>query len=314
MPQVQSDTGAGGAATSVKPRRWISVVLWVLAVLLMLVSAVYQRMTGPTHPLRGTLTIAGESARYKLLRSEHTDTNARIEIPDPSGSATGILYYKRYHTDDAYAPLTLSREHVKPVMRETGRDVLWAELPAQPPAGKLEYYLELNTSTGTVHVPDNGQSVVIRFKGRTPAPILIAHIFFMFFAVLWGIRALLEALFNRPGVRWLSWTTLGLLTIGGMILGPTVQHYAFGAAWTGIPFGWDLTDNKTLFMWLGWLIAMLFIGWGKKPLRRRGRWAALLAALLMVLMYVIPHSMYGSELDYAKIDQGADPAEAITQG
>ena len=314
MSQLQSDQGAGGAKSPAKPRRWVTVVLWVLAVLLMLTSAVYQRLTGPTYPLRGQLTLNGQSAGYKLLRSEYTDTSARIEVPDPSGSATGVLYYKRYKTDDNYTPVQLQREHVKPVMRDTGPDLLWAELPAQPPAGKLEYYLELNTAQGSVHVPDTGQSVVIRYKGRTPMPVLIAHIFFMFFAVLWGIRTLLEVLFKRSGVRWLSWTTLILLTVGGMILGPTVQHYSFGEAWTGVPFGWDLTDNKTLLMWLGWVAAMFFIGWGRRPLTARGRWAALLAALLMVGMYVIPHSMYGSELDYSKVDEGVDPAEAITQG
>ena len=37
-----------------------------------------------------------------------------------------------------------------------------------------------------------------------------------------------------------------LLAVGGFILGPLVQNYAFGELWTGVPFGWDLTDNKTL--------------------------------------------------------------------
>jgi len=32
-----------------------------------------------------------------------------------------------------------------------------------------------------------------------------------------------------------------------------VQHYAFGQLWTGVPFGWDLTDNKTLLAALAWV-------------------------------------------------------------
>ena len=44
--------------------------------------------------------------------------------------------------------------------------------------------------------------------------------------------------------------------IGGMILGPIVQKYAFGEYWTGFPYGGDFTDNKMLIMWLAWAIAM----------------------------------------------------------
>ncbi|MDP7110965.1 MAG: hypothetical protein QGH45_03325 [Myxococcota bacterium] len=34
----------------------------------------------------------------------------------------------------------------------------------------------------------------------------------------------------------------------------------------------------------------------------------------MVVVYLIPHSMYGSQLDYDKLDSGVDPAEAIGHG
>ena len=42
-----------------------------------------------------------------------------------------------------------------------------------------------------------------------------------------------------------------------MILGPIVQYYAFGDLWTGIPFGWDLTDNKTLIALIFWILAVV---------------------------------------------------------
>jgi hypothetical protein len=41
-----------------------------------------------------------------------------------------------------------------------------------------------------------------------------------------------------------------------MILGPVVQYYAFGEFWTGVPFGWDLTDNKTLVAVIFWALAV----------------------------------------------------------
>ena len=44
-----------------------------------------------------------------------------------------------------------------------------------------------------------------------------------------------------------------------MILGPLTQYYAFGALWTGFPFGIDLTDNKTLIALIGWIIAAFML-------------------------------------------------------
>jgi hypothetical protein len=79
-----------------------------------------------------------------------------------------------------------------------------------------------------------------------------------------------------------------------MLLGPAVQKYAFGAFWTGWPFGNDLTDNKTLVAVIGWLIAWLRV---RKYPNRRG-WA-IAAALILLAVYLIPHSMFGSELDYS---------------
>ena len=40
----------------------------------------------------------------------------------------------------------------------------------------------------------------------------------------------------------------------------------------------------------------------------------MIAALVMTVVYLIPHSMGGSTLDYDKFDQGIDPKEAIKTG
>ncbi|MEI6614889.1 MAG: hypothetical protein WCL37_08320, partial [Chrysiogenales bacterium] len=77
---------------------------------------------------------------------------------------------------------------------------------------------------------------------------------------------------------------------GGLILGPLVQKYAFGAFWTGFPLGHDLTDSKTLLAVMVWLGAFF--------LRKKSRWWTLLATVLMIVIYLIPHSLLGSELNY----------------
>ena len=78
---------------------------------------------------------------------------------------------------------------------------------------------------------------------------------------------------------------------GGMILGPLVQYYAFGDLWTGIPFGWDLTDNKTLIALIFWILAVIMNRKKERPLY------TVLAAVVLLLVFSIPHSLFGSELE-----------------
>ena len=89
--------------------------------------------------------------------------------------------------------------------------------------------------------------------------------------------------------------TLIFLIIGGFILGPVVQKFSFGAYWTGWPLGDDLTDNKTMFALFAFVLAWFLRN------KSYGKWLAIGAALVMMVVYLIPHSMNGSELD---VDSG----------
>lgn len=296
--------------------RLTSALLWALAVALMLSAAVYQRLTGPTNPMRGSLVVEGAPQRYRLLRSEETVREARIAVPAPGAEATGRLIWRRYPTSEEFRTLEMA-----PETTQEGRRELAAYLPAQPSSGKLEYRLEVDTPEGLVRIPSGEQehgeaTIVLRYKDPVPLPILLSHIAFMFFGVLIGMRAALGALIAPRGMHGHAWTTLTLLTVGGMLLGPIVQKHAFGAYWTGFPWGYDLTDNKTLIMWLVWIGACAVLGW-KRPEgapRWRARLAVLAAAVVMTVVYLIPHSLRGSELDYSAVDSGVPAAEAVGTG
>ncbi len=204
-------------------------------------------------------------------------------------------------------------------------DTLTASLPAQPAAGKLEYRVELETPADVVRIPgdytdaagaDGDETVILRYKNPVPAGVLIPHVLFMFFAILVGVRSGLAAAVGRAEYRRYAWTALGLMTVAGMILGPIVQKHAFGKFWTGWPNGYDLTDNKTLIMWLVWVVACAVLGLARKTRAREraGRGVVAIATLVMLAVYLVPHSLRGSELDYSRLDQGTEPAEAIETG
>lgn len=288
--------------------------LWVVAVVLMVGAYSYQKRTGPTHPMKGSLRIGDEDLRYELLRSHETTEGAPISVPSPEGKVKGVLHWKNYPTKDSFAPLEMK------LVETEGLSLLQARLPQRPAAGKVEYYLELQTPDGPVRIPESGgeNEILLRYKDPVPGSILWPHVIAMFFTILIGMRAGLSALFQPSTVKRYSWITLGIMSIGGLVLGPIVQKYAFGAYWTGFPWGYDLTDNKLLIMWLVWLIACVWMGGkpradGKKS-TGLGRVGVILASVVMVGVYLIPHSMQGSELDYEKLKQGVDPKQAIGTG
>lgn len=269
-----------------------SIFLWALALVITLASAYYQRKTGPTYPLDGSVAVQNTEVRYSLTRSHGGDGDQPVDLVDPGGAVTGEIVYKRYKTADEWTRIPLFR----------AGDTLRGLLPHQPPAGKLEYFIELDDQKGAVRVPAH-ESVVTRFKGAVPAWALIPHIIAMFLAMLVSTRAGLEVFSKRGRPRRQALWATALLVAGGLILGPIVQKYAFGAFWTGFPFGTDLTDNKTLIAFIAWAAALALI-WkqdaiDRQPLRR---WMVLAASIVTLAVYLIPHSMMGSELDYAKLD------------
>ncbi len=256
-------------------------LIWILAVVLTLGAAYYQRKTGPTHPRDILVTLTGKEYKVRLLRSHGGEGDLPVEAVIPDTSVTGKVVWKRFPTAEPWDTLPMERSG----------DTLRAFLPHQPPAGKLAYRIVLQSGQEEVLVPAD-EPVVARFKGAVPAGILIPHILLMFTAMLLSTLAGLMAIWKIPEYKRYATVTLVLLLIGGGILGPLVQLHAFGALWTGVPFGWDLTDNKTLIAILFWVYAVLAI-------RKKDRyWTVVLAALVLILVYSIPHSMFGSTYNY----------------
>jgi hypothetical protein len=107
------------------------------------------------------------------------------------------------------------------------------------------------------------------------------------------VRAALAAAFSRPEARRYAWVTVVLLGIGGLVLGPIVQKYAFDAYWTGVPFGYDLTDNKTLIAGVAWILAAWRLRGG-----REAKVAIVVATVVTMVVFAIPHSMWGSQAQW----------------
>jgi hypothetical protein len=263
-----------------------SIVFWIIALLITIASAYYQEVTGPTYPLNGSVLFNGKEISYKFERSNSTNENCPVNIYTNDPEIKGTLVWKRYKTKDEWTKADMKYDN----------GILSAELPKQLPAAKLAYKVRLSKEQNELYAPLD-KDVVIRFKGDVPFIILLFHVIIMFAAMLVSTRTALEIFRKEPDYKKLAFWTLGLLIIGGIIFGMLVQKYAFGEYWSGIPFGFDLTDNKTLIASIGWIIATVAVFKSKKP----GYWI-LGAAILMLIIFLIPHSVFGSELDPTRIN------------
>lgn len=265
----------------------------------------FQRITGPTYLLSGEVKFDRQTIRYELNRSQeltrdHPELwNLPVEIKVADSEAQGVVFWKRYKLDEPLHSLLMAR----------AGDTLRAFLPHQPPAGKLEYFIVLGRpgTNETLKIPSE-EPVVARFKGWVPLWALLPHIALLFAGLLLAARLALAAVFGgRIGV--LLWLAFSLFIVGGLIFGPIVQKYAFGAFWTGWPFGDDWTDNKTAFMVAAWIPALWLM---RRQLVKQARIWTLIAMVVTFAVYLVPHSMHGSAINYSQLDRdslriGAEP-------
>ncbi|MGK2858136.1 MAG: hypothetical protein ACSLFQ_13115 [Thermoanaerobaculia bacterium] len=172
----------------------------------------------------------------------------------------------------------------------TGVGVALPGLPER--AGKYEIFLKVADANGTFVSVTGDRPVYARFKGAVPAPALIAHILVIFASMMFATRTVLEAIVDGD-YRWMLHATIVSLLLGAFLLGPLIQWYAFGVWWAGVPLGYDWTDNKVLVALLAWGVA----AWANHG-GRRSRLAIYAAGVVTLLVYFIPHSVFGSEFDY----------------
>ncbi len=264
----------------------VTIGIWMVSIILTLGFAVYQRMTGPTYPVRGTSQMGDRKISFRLIRSWDQPGEAKFKIVAPDTAIRGEIVFRRFKSLDKW--------QAAPMVRNG--DTLTGALPHLPPAGKIMY--EVTLAKGDRRVQLTEHPAVLRYTGFVPRHILGPHILLMFLAMLFSVVTALTILFRGRSSYTFAWLTMIAVGVGGLILGPIVQKYAFDAYWTGWPFGHDLTDNKSLVAFIFWLIAVVVL-----KRHRENRIWPLLASLILLVVFLIPHSVLGSEIDYTKAPQ-----------
>lgn len=265
---------------------WKNILFWGISIIMMVAIVIYQRVTGPTYPIKGEVKTNTENIKFELPRSNGEEKNQVIKIKVIDTNFQGVIAYKRFPSNDPWIYVNMTRID----------SFLTAELPLQPKGGKISYSIYLKYKNEQTY-PLTNEPVIIRFRGSVPSLILILHIALIFVSITFSIRTGFEAIFNGKNIQILTLLTVITLLLGGMILGPIMQLYSFDKLWTGFPFGYDLTDNKTAVGMILWIIAF----WRIRKNPNQKKWV-IIASILLIIVFLIPHSVLGTEIDWTKVD------------
>jgi hypothetical protein len=184
-----------------------------------------------------------------------------------------------------------------------------ARLPAGEKGDRREYGFEISmaeeSGAGTSVATSHSGYYLIKYKGEVSVTVLVLHVLCMFAAFFFIVEAIIGAFamliykddkeFTVAQTRWVLLFTF----LGGVPLGMVLNRQRFGPLWEAVPFGTDITDNKTQIIIIFWLI-IAALSWKSFACRRTGRdaigpgafaTAVIIASVLSLFLYLVPHSL-----------------------
>jgi hypothetical protein len=269
-----------------------------------------------------TVLVVGYARRTTMVRSVHKVVEQRgiviehetvpkqvgDQIPVISAKVTGAaqvnLIYKIGQQGE-FVQVPMNRA-------PNAENVFTALLPHYPKATKAWYYIEAIKTTPdgdvTVTLPDDSQTdftpILLKYEGVVPLYVIIPHVLCNFAAIFFAALTLFSAIDVRRGKRTLKEAikypliTFILMFLGFVPFGIGMNWFAFGVIWEAVPFGRDVTDNKSQIILLFWLATLILVkgtvlgkGENKNLVSERGYFTMVIVTMIVTIaMYAIPHS------------------------
>ncbi|MCX7974910.1 MAG: hypothetical protein N3B16_10495 [Candidatus Aminicenantes bacterium] len=224
-------------------------LFWILALIITLGTAVYQKITGPIKYIEGKAYFDTLEIPYKLPRFHETSSDCPIQLVVPDENILAYVEYRPYNSDDLWTRSAFKRKG----------DLITTYISPLPKSNIIEYRLVLfdNDRDLEISIPKYG-FVVMHWHHPVPTPFLILHNTILFFGLFLALLTGLEATV-RSGRPWrLACLATLFLFLGGLVLRSIVEKYSSGIWWSGFPVGDDLFDNKMFLTFLGWLTLLSF--------------------------------------------------------
>ena len=93
---------------------WKKTAFWIIAVIITISTAVYQRMTGPTYPREFSFNDEGTEYKFSLPRSQNGYKDAVISLEIEDLSVSGELMYRKYKSGDSFDTIRYGKKRKHP--------------------------------------------------------------------------------------------------------------------------------------------------------------------------------------------------------
>ncbi|MEW6456391.1 MAG: hypothetical protein AB1410_06745 [Acidobacteriota bacterium] len=183
-----------------------------------------------------------------------------------------------------------------------GTDYYFYNLKGKPKGERTYFFFKAKDREGKeIILPKNAPKNLyfIKHEGSVSKVGTLFHITLMMTALFILIHSLyfsLLHLFGDDKNETISKMTNSVLIalvvffITGFPIGWWIAYEVYGKAWTGIPFGMDITDNKTLIILIYWLLALLVYKFKKIDSKLFAK-LVILGAIFTLILFLIPHSI-----------------------
>lgn len=253
------------------PDKSRNALFWTLAVILTFVGSFVQRQYNRENPVKEVISINGTKIHYFLPKIYTVDNPQPVLFFVKNKKISGLVKFTRLYGDMS--------QHIQPLKRKG--NFLYFRFKDIPVGKKIKYSVSFDIK-GTKKVLAPGNVVITSVKSLPPG-LNTARIFFLFLALMLGIRAGLESLNPvTDHLKYLISLTLLSFFFGGLVLEGIRQYLWFNS----IPGFLDIS----IFVYIKVLGVILFwtIAWFKVNKKSSyGIWVGI-ATILMFLVYLTP--------------------------
>ncbi len=246
---------------------------------------------------------------------EHAMATIQLKITGDMGQGARPMFRQSKFGQDETTPLH-KYGSLPLLVEDSAAGLYYTNFSTLARGDRFYYYFEIRDGTGGLRAtftPEEGKPWIFKFIGEVPPYVLGPHVFLMFATVFCVVMAFMHSFKLLSGstdahllARYIFLSVV-VSFLGCYPWGVAMNHYAFDVVWEGVPFGTDATDNKTqllfLYLVMVWLVSLGSLTKGKRrdlyPPKVLG-WFGVIAFVLLVLIYLIPHSIqFSAALTYS---------------
>lgn len=248
-----------------------TIILWLASIVLTFLTGYIYNISDAAYPVTGTIGVEGKKVSYMFYKIHYGFDPYRIIIRTDKPDLSGKLKWRNFNDEEYWYETDLVN----------GENILTAEIPFQSPLKQIEYKV-LITHNDKEYNLAGGNSVVLTFYSKIPAPVKVFNGLLIYLILFLSIRTSLESFNLNNKIKKFSFITVLVVLIFTAMIHPLYLSYKYGYINQQIPPIENLFPlYSVLFLGL-WIVFTIIHFKAQKP-----KLFAAAAGLLTIAIYLL---------------------------